>query len=577
MAHVAETQSRLLWGPLLTIAVCLAGFLVAQTAPGQGLLTAYVAALLGATLVWILAAASVPGAGAAREAPVRAGTIAAGFLCTALLVAALAVETLAALHRFGHLDLSGIAEGLVPQLSAAAAAGLLAANLGLVVALAYPLPRRGLGAKAAAGAFVAVSLFGLLLAAAISLGLLTELAGRFVGPQEAVFGLNLAAAGALCAVLLATGLPTPLSPPARLALSAAVLQPVLLAVVVVFGVVAVLASAGLAAAASRVLPPLLGFVLLFVVAATLAAAVRPREKPPPPLWVVRMEPERRRRLALLAGGVGASIGIALLAALVGAGLVSEIPSSRWLDLALAAPLVALAPVALHDHLQERKRIRLEDRVPDLLRDLAASRKSGLTLPKATLAAASADYDALSPEVRKMADQVSWGVPFEAALDRMADRVGTVGIRAVAAVVQEASTSGGPVHDVLQVVSEQRREARELEAERRRAMSLYIAIVYVAFGVFLAILLVLNATLLPALAGAGQEAVAAGAGASGLSFGQVDLAAFRTLFLVAAWVQGVGDGVVAGVMSTGRVGTGLKHAVVMGFVALACFGLLVPPP
>ena len=49
-----------------------------------------------------------------------------------------------------------------------------------------------------------------------------------------------------------------------------------------------------------------------------------------------------------------------------------------------------------------------------LRDVAASHRGGLTLTASVQIAAKGEYGELTPEIRKMADQLSWNVPFNEA-------------------------------------------------------------------------------------------------------------------------------------------------------------------
>lgn len=56
---------------------------------------------------------------------------------------------------------------------------------------------------------------------------------------------------------------------------------------------------------------------------------------------------------------------------------------------------------------------------------------------------------------------------------------------------------------------------------------------------------------------------------------INLLEFRRLFLAAAFVQGVGDGIVAGVLTTGRLQSGLKHAVILGIIGVATMAMFAP--
>ena len=75
-----------------------------------------------------------------------------------------------------------------------------------------------------------------------------------------------------------------------------------------------------------------------------------------------------------------------------------------------AVTVGFVPYSLYSYSKQRRIRDIEDNFPALLRDIAESRKSGMTLPQAVYKSARIDYGALSPDVKRMANQISWGVP-----------------------------------------------------------------------------------------------------------------------------------------------------------------------
>jgi flagellar protein FlaJ len=576
-------DAALRWGPVLVLALAAVGGALTLLPGGSGGQGYLAAGIVAAFLVNVVAVRHAdwarPAPGGHRWRAQQRALHALGFLGGVAVLVSAAIDAFAAAQRFRVLDLSDVAGTLIPFVGAFVAVCLALAAGALLLALRSPGPALGRVHRWGAWLTALAALAGLALAGLIVAGRLQSFAGKPLTPLDAVFALNFAAGAALLGALLARRVPTPFRAPGQVGSARAILYPALAGVVVVFAVLATLATTSLAGARTyaRILPPLLILVAAFLVIGTLAVLVQARGQRPPPLYVQRMAPERRRRLLIVGLGLAAGGVVLFLALQAFTGRLPRSVAAHAFELLLLAPLVAMTPLAVYDTVYESRRIRLEDRVPDLLRDLAASRRAGLTLPKAVTAASQGNYDALDPEVQMMAHQVSWDMPFEEALDRMAQRIGTPGVQAVSAVVREASASGGEVHDVLQVVGEQRREARELESERRQGMALYGIVIYVSFFVFLTILLMLDATFLPAIARAGARAPTSGlpGGTAALGIARVDLADYRRLFLVAAFVQGVGDGIVAGVMGTGRVGSGLKHAVIMGSIGVLAFMLLLP--
>jgi flagellar protein FlaJ len=238
-------------------------------------------------------------------------------------------------------------------------------------------------------------------------------------------------------------------------------------------------------------------------------------------------------------------------------------------------MAALGPYGFYAASRHRRVKRLEERFPDFLRDIAASRKAGLTLTAAVTIASRGEYGALTPEIVKMADQLSWDVPFEEALQRFGDRVRTPLVQRAVSLVVEAGRSGGNVTEVLLAAARDAREIKNLENERHVTMGLYTVVIYVTFLVFLGVAAVLYATFIPNILHSSSAASAAGArGFAGVRFTALSLEDYRVFYFLAALVQGMGNGFVAGMFGSGKYLDGLRHAFVMVLLTWVVFAVLL---
>ncbi len=238
------------------------------------------------------------------------------------------------------------------------------------------------------------------------------------------------------------------------------------------------------------------------------------------------------------------------------------------DWAVIAGLGLLVPFGFAYRTALGRERAVEERLADLVRDLAEARRSGLSLAAGWRAAARREYGALTPEVRAVARQIAFGVPVPEAVRGVADRWPTPLVRRTVAVLLRADASGGRTADALEIVAENVRAETRARAARRATAVTYVAIVYIAFAVFLVTVFVLGAVFLPPLATAGGGAFASSAGLAPDVFGALGLA-----LAAAVVVHAVGDGVVIGVLSTGRAGAGLLHAaalVAAGWVVMRLF-------
>ena len=181
-----------------------------------------------------------------------------------------------------------------------------------------------------------------------------------------------------------------------------------------------------------------------------------------------------------------------------------------------------------------------------------------------------NYSFLTPEIQKIARQISWGSSVENALNSFAKRVNTKLIRRTVSLIIEASRSGGNVADVLDAASKDAREIKLIEAERRAGMLSYVAVIYVGMGVFLLIMIVLCKSLLPAMITEGSAGMAATMGGSA----NISLSAIANLFFYATVVQTAGMGAVTGVFEQGNVLSGIKHMFIMILVTWIVFKFIV---
>lgn len=223
--------------------------------------------------------------------------------------------------------------------------------------------------------------------------------------------------------------------------------------------------------------------------------------------------------------------------------------------------------------RDLKRIEaMEDKFPDLLRDIADSARAGMTLPKALVNAAKGTYGALTDDLRKMAYQVEWGVAFGDALGRFADRTRTPLIERTVSLVRQAERAGGNVVDVLTAASSDAREIQQILRERQEQMKVYNVVVYIAFFVFMVVVIVLTAQFIPPFAETVTQAQ--GQAVGGLKFKAFDPEDFNTLFFHAAVIQAIGGGMVGGVFTRGQPVAGFVHVAAMLIAAWFAFRILI---
>jgi flagellar protein FlaJ len=223
----------------------------------------------------------------------------------------------------------------------------------------------------------------------------------------------------------------------------------------------------------------------------------------------------------------------------------------------------LVPIAVVEYLDYRWRKAVDKHLPDLFRSIVQAQQTGMTLTQAIEEATKRDYGALTVELRKMNAQISWGIPFEEALRSLSRRVNTVLIQRTIPLIIEASRSGGKIEKVFDPMGKFVQTTLLLEKERKTQTRPYIAIIYVAFYVFLfTVVLLFNSFFVQA-----RELPRA--------MGLITLTpeeAKRTFFNMTA-IQAFFSGLIAGKMGEGNVKAGLKHSIILlitGYITLKVF-------
>ncbi len=242
------------------------------------------------------------------------------------------------------------------------------------------------------------------------------------------------------------------------------------------------------------------------------------------------------------------------------------------DFAVLAVLISIIPVAILDFREQKRIQNLEDALPNFFRDLPGMNDSGMTLPNAVHLVAGAEYGTLTPHIRKLDNEMSWGVGFVEGMYRFGKNLGTPLADRSVDLIAKASKAGGDISEVLRAAANDTFEVVNLAQERRNNMLIYVIIVIVSFTVFLFVIAVLVSSFLSTMATAGTAAQMTAASSKFMS--RIDLPAYKRLFSHAAMIQGFFSGLCAGQMGEGRVVAGLKYAAIMLIVSWVVFRFFI---
>jgi flagellar protein FlaJ len=227
-----------------------------------------------------------------------------------------------------------------------------------------------------------------------------------------------------------------------------------------------------------------------------------------------------------------------------------------------AVIAAFTPPTVLNYIDYRWKRAVDEHLPDLFRSVVQAQETGMTLPRALEEAAKRDYGPLTAELQKMNAQISWGMTLEEALVAFGKRVNTVLVQRTVPLIIEANRSGGHVEKVFDPMGKFVQSTLLLHKERRNQTRPYIAIIYVAFFVFIFTIILLFKSFFVDIQGLPLL------GAAVMAPEEV-----KRIFFHMTAIQAFFGGLVAGKMGEGTINAGLKHSLLLmvcGYIALKLF-------
>jgi flagellar protein FlaJ len=233
--------------------------------------------------------------------------------------------------------------------------------------------------------------------------------------------------------------------------------------------------------------------------------------------------------------------------------------------------VVVAVLPFLTGLMNESRIERErgERFLEFTRSLAESVKAGTPIGKSIINMSGKDFGTLSPYIRKLANQISLGIPIGRCLETFANDVDSVIVRRAVTLIREAESAGGDINHILDSTAEAIYQIEKLKRERKSAVSSLVVEGYIIFFIFVGIMLVMQFKILPLTAGVGSIT---SIGSIDTSTGGVTTATVEATkdlarpFLYLLLVQGFFTGLTIGKISEGSIRAGLKHSIILTLLA-----------
>ena len=230
-------------------------------------------------------------------------------------------------------------------------------------------------------------------------------------------------------------------------------------------------------------------------------------------------------------------------------------------------LIIAAPFVIEVTRQTAIATEKEEMFLEFARNLVESVKTGTPISKSILNVKNRPYGVLSDHVKKLANQISLGIPLNRALKTFADDVDDHTISRALTLIGQAERAGGDIGMILESVANAVNTAEKLRKERKSAISTLVVQGYIIFVVFIIIILVMQFRIIPMIAGiSGVGGALGGGGGEPIDQGEISNA-----FLYLLLIQGFFSGLIIGKLSENNIKAGVRHSfflMIMSFLGSA---------
>lgn len=299
-----------------------------------------------------------------------------------------------------------------------------------------------------------------------------------------------------------------------------------------------------------------------------------------PVLLLRRRPIYSLYLGLILGTIYVGGKLALSLLFPGLPLLPRIPPFSappfQIVAAIDATIVEGTIIVLFTYgafyeLRSRYLSGVEDALPDFLAELEQQHEMGMSLSRSLQTIRRKGMGRLNVELERISKDLNTNSQAIDALRRSANRVRSPVYTRTIILLSAASEAANRLGPVIDALSRRARLSQRLREERESEMSLYVIIIYIAFLVFMGILMILQESFFPQIPEGGFES---GLGGTGLG-GTFNQEAYEVLFFHMGVIQGIISGLVGGQMSEGNVSAGVKHSLVLVIVAYILFILILP--
>lgn len=242
-------------------------------------------------------------------------------------------------------------------------------------------------------------------------------------------------------------------------------------------------------------------------------------------------------------------------------------------------LTGIVPITLLQVRESQRKDSIDRNLPLFLLSLVSAVQSGSNLIKAIEQAGDRNMGALTPELKNLRANISWGIPIDDAFENFANRMGTKISRRVVVLLQMALKIGGDITTNLEMIQRHVTELQNLEKERKSNLQPYTYTIYISYAVFIGIAVILSSQFFAEIETV-QEMLKntmkmSGNNSAGFftALADIEIDQLNSLLFNMAIVEAIFGGLAAGKIGSGTYVAGIKHIVIMVVIAVLAFALI----
>jgi flagellar protein FlaJ len=239
-------------------------------------------------------------------------------------------------------------------------------------------------------------------------------------------------------------------------------------------------------------------------------------------------------------------------------------------------ITGIVPVTLYQLKEVQRRDSVDKHMPVFLLALLSSVQSGANLIKAIEQTAGRNLGALTPPLKNLKANISWGMPMDEAFAHFADSTGTRISRRVTVLLEMALKIGGDIAENLEMIQKHVTEMQNIEKNRKSQLAPYTYTIYISYAVFLAVAVLLVTSFFTEIEKVQISLIEGGGTTEGGLFGSLadmDVGLMESALFNMAIIEAVFGGLAAGKIGAGSYVAGIKHVVAMIVIAIIAFNVI----